>query len=66
MSEPLYTVCKASHVRLGDTLLEPDMRVAEISHGPLNRQIRFRNADDTATVFRFDDEFVAIAREVRS
>lgn len=61
-----YILRPARSVQIGDYLLEPDMVVADISHGPRDHQIRFRNADDTATVFRLESELVAIEREGRS
>jgi hypothetical protein len=61
-----YIMRPAREVRIGDYLIEPDMVVGEISHGPRDGQIRFRDERDTATTFRLECEFVAIERGARS
>lgn len=62
-ARPVGSVRKASEIRIGDMIVG-QFEVAEISHGPLDRQIRFRNADETATAFFREDEMLMI--EVRS
>ena len=56
---------RASAVKIGD-ILDGMFQIAEISHGPLDSQIRFRSDDGTATSFRFDDEFVTVDRQGRA
>lgn len=60
-----YILRPAREVRVGDYLIEPDMLVGDISHGPRDGQIRFRDERETATTFRLEDELVAIEREAR-
>lgn len=56
------TFKKARQVKVGETI-SGYFTVGDISHGPLNGQIRFRNADNTHTVFFSKDELLKI--EVR-
>lgn len=57
------TIKKARDVREGDRIAG-HFEVAEISHGPLPHQVRFRNGDETSTAFFYENEALVI--EVRS
>lgn len=50
---------KARDVTEGDRIAG-HFEVADISHGPLDHQLRFRNADETATAFFHEDAELAI------
>ena len=54
-------VVKAHEVQLGD-LLPGGMIVCDISHGPLDHQIRFRNADETASADYYEQTEIRIER----
>jgi hypothetical protein len=49
----------ACQVNVGDTIAGY-FTVGDISHGPMEGQIRFRNADDTATAFFSENELLKI------
>lgn len=54
-------VVKALEVQLGD-VLPGGMIVCDITHGPLDHQIRFRNADETATADYFEHTQIRVER----